>query len=36
MAHEMGLGFGDPRDIEIVGDASAAAENWHFAARSRR
>ena len=31
MAHEMGLGCGDPRDIEIVGDASAAAENWHFA-----
>jgi hypothetical protein len=31
MAHEMGLGCGDPRDIEIVGDVSAAAENWHFA-----
>src|ERR671918_1103564 len=31
MAHEMGLGCGDPRDIEIVGDLSAAAENWHFA-----
>ena len=31
MAHEMGLGCGDPRDIEIVGDQSAAAENWHFA-----
>ena len=30
MAHEMGLGCGDPRDIEIVGDQSAAAENWHF------
>ena len=30
MAHEMGLGCGDPRDIEIVGDTSAAAENWNF------
>jgi hypothetical protein len=30
MAHEMGLGVGDPRDIEIVGDTTAAAENWHF------
>ena len=30
MAHEMGLGCGDPREIEIVGDTSAAAENWHF------
>jgi uncharacterized protein (DUF362 family) len=30
LAHELGLGCGDPREIEIVGDASAAAENWHF------
>ena len=30
MAHELGLGCGDPRDIEIAGDADAAAENWHF------
>jgi len=30
LAHERGLGCGDPRQIEIVGDASAAAENWHF------
>jgi uncharacterized protein (DUF362 family) len=30
MAHEQGLGCGDPREIEIVGDESAAAENWHF------
>jgi hypothetical protein len=30
MAHDMGLGCGDPRDIEIVGDGSAAAENWNF------
>jgi hypothetical protein len=30
LAHEAGLGCGDPREIEIVGDTSAAAENWHF------
>jgi len=30
LAHEQGLGCGDPRDIEIVGDRSAANENWHF------
>jgi uncharacterized protein (DUF362 family) len=30
MAHERGLGCGDPRDIEVVGDESAAAERWHF------
>jgi len=30
VAHEDGLGVGDPREIEIVGDAGAAAENWHF------
>ena len=30
LAHERGLGCGDPRDIEIVGDEDAAAENWHF------
>jgi hypothetical protein len=31
MAHELGLGCGDPREIEIVGDEAAAAENWRFA-----
>jgi uncharacterized protein (DUF362 family) len=31
IAHERGLGCGDTRDIEIVGDKSAAEENWHFA-----
>src|SRR6187397_452627 len=31
MAHDLGLGCGDPREIEIVGDTSAANENWHFA-----
>ncbi|MEJ2745232.1 MAG: DUF362 domain-containing protein, partial [bacterium] len=30
LAHEKGLGCGDPREIEIVGDVDAAAENWHF------
>ncbi|MCB9555855.1 MAG: DUF362 domain-containing protein [Deltaproteobacteria bacterium] len=30
IAHERGLGCGDPKDIEIVGDEDAAAENWHF------
>ena len=30
LAHEKGLGCGDPREIEIVGDADAAKENWHF------
>ena len=30
LAHEMGLGCGDPRDIQIVGDPGAAEENWHF------
>ncbi|MGB8643681.1 MAG: DUF362 domain-containing protein [Anaerolineae bacterium] len=31
LAHEKGLGCGDPREIEIVGDVEAANENWHFA-----
>src|SRR5512136_1613579 len=30
LAHERGLGCGDPREIEMVGDLEAAAENWHF------
>jgi hypothetical protein len=30
LAHERGLGCGDPRDIEIVGDQAAAEESWHF------
>ncbi len=30
MAQEQGLGVGDPREVEIVGDADAAQENWHF------
>jgi hypothetical protein len=30
LAHELGLGCGDPREIEIVGDQQAAQESWHF------
>jgi hypothetical protein len=30
MAHDLGLGCADPREIEVVGDEAAAAENWHF------
>jgi uncharacterized protein (DUF362 family) len=30
LAHEAGLGCGDPREIEIVGDEEAGRENWHF------
>src|SRR6185369_16178607 len=30
VAHEQGLGVGDPRDLEIVGDADAARESWGF------
>lgn len=30
LAHEKGLGCGNPADIEIVGDLEAAQENWNF------
>jgi len=30
LAHDLGLGCGDPRQIEIVGDEAAAAANWNF------
>ncbi len=30
LAHELGLGCGDPSQIEIVGDVEAARESWHF------
>jgi uncharacterized protein (DUF362 family) len=30
MAHEDGLGIGDPKDIEIVGDTEVATESWGF------
>mgnify|MGYP000748945180 CR=1 FL=1 len=30
LAHERGLGVGDVRDIEVVGDTDAAQERWGF------
>jgi hypothetical protein len=30
LANERGLGCGDPRSIEVVGDEAVATENWHF------
>jgi uncharacterized protein (DUF362 family) len=30
LGHQEGLGVGDPREIEIVGDVDAAVENWNF------
>jgi uncharacterized protein (DUF362 family) len=30
LAHQKGLGVGDPREIEIVGDLEMAKQNWHF------
>ena len=36
LAHDLGLGCGDPREIEIVGDRAAAEENWHFVGPFRR
>jgi uncharacterized protein (DUF362 family) len=30
LAHELGLGCGDPRDIELVGHPEAANEKWNF------
>jgi uncharacterized protein (DUF362 family) len=30
LAHELGLGSGDTRDIELVGDTDLARENWSF------
>lgn len=29
-AHDLGLGCGNPREIDIVGDEDAARENWRF------
>ncbi len=36
LAHELGLGVGDPRQIELVGDQDAARENWHFVGPYRK
>jgi len=30
LSHERGLGVGDPREIEVVGDADVAEERWNF------
>jgi uncharacterized protein (DUF362 family) len=30
LAHDLGLGCGDTRDIDVVGDVDAAMENWNF------
>ena len=30
LAHDAGLGCGDPRDIAIVGDPETGKTNWHF------
>jgi hypothetical protein len=30
LAHEAGLGIGDPRAIELVGDTDLANESWNF------
>ncbi len=36
LAHDEGLGCGDPREIRIVGDEDAAGENWRFEGPFRR
>jgi len=36
LAHDAGLGCGDPREIEIVGDTSAANESWNFVGPFRK
>ncbi|MCH8243379.1 MAG: DUF362 domain-containing protein, partial [Planctomycetes bacterium] len=36
LAHELGLGCGDPSEIRIVGDEAVGAENWHFEGPFRR
>ena len=36
LAHERGLGCGDPKKIDIVGDVEAAAERWGFVGPFRK
>lgn len=36
LAHDLGLGVADPRQIRVVGDEAAARENWHFSGPFRR
>jgi hypothetical protein len=36
LAHDLGLGCGDVRDIEMVGDVDAAEEHWNFVGPFRK
>jgi uncharacterized protein (DUF362 family) len=36
LAHDLDLGTGDPREIEIVGDLEAGREHWHFVGPFRK
>ncbi|MDP6778904.1 MAG: DUF362 domain-containing protein [Candidatus Latescibacteria bacterium] len=36
ISHERGMGCGDPRQIQIVGDAGAAEEEWDFVGPYRK
>ena len=36
LAHQQGLGCGDPSQIELVGDLDAAKENWNFVGPYRK
>jgi uncharacterized protein (DUF362 family) len=36
LAHELGLGCGDVRDVEMVGDLDAAEERWDFVGPYRK
>jgi uncharacterized protein (DUF362 family) len=36
LAHELGLGCGDVRDVEMVGDLDAAEERWNFVGPFRK
>lgn len=36
LAHDLGLGCGDPRDIEIVGDPAVAGRSWGFVGPFRK
>jgi uncharacterized protein (DUF362 family) len=36
LAHDLGLGCGDPSQIKIVGDAAAAEQNWNFVGPFRK
>ena len=36
LAHDMGLGCGDPREIEIVGDTDQASRSWGFVGPFKR